>query len=70
MTNYSQGQGNDRTKTGGKEGRNVKGTIKIEVENIEEINSTIDEVIKKAEELRAAVQRLDVLELDIKASSS
>ncbi|HEL2111397.1 TPA: hypothetical protein U1W10_000196 [Streptococcus suis] len=48
----------------------MKGTIKIEVENIEEINSTIDEVIKKAEELRAAVQRLDVLELDIKASSS
>ncbi|MCB2958405.1 hypothetical protein J0645_10035 [Streptococcus suis] len=48
----------------------MKGTIKIEVENIEEVNSTIDEVVKKAEELRAAVQRLDVLELDIKASSS
>lgn len=48
----------------------MKGTIKIEVENIEEINSAIDEVIEKAEELRAAVQRLDVLELDIKASSS
>ncbi|NQN44415.1 hypothetical protein HPA14_06960 [Streptococcus suis] len=48
----------------------MKGTIKIEVENIEKVNSTIDEVVKKAEELRAAVQRLDVLELDIKASSS
>lgn len=48
----------------------MKGTIKIEVENIEKVNSTIDEVVKKAEELRAAVQRLDALELDIKASSS
>lgn len=48
----------------------MKGTIKIEVENIDKINSTIDEVVKKAEELRAAVQRLDLIELDIKASSS
>ncbi|NQP30737.1 hypothetical protein HO924_00675 [Streptococcus suis] len=48
----------------------MKGTIKIEVENIDKINSTIDEVVKKAEELRAAFQRLDTIELDIKASSS
>ncbi|MCI7677880.1 MAG: hypothetical protein MSS16_07365 [Streptococcus orisratti] len=48
----------------------MKGTIKIEIENIEKVNSAIDEVVKKAEELRAAVQRLDEVELNIKTSSS
>jgi hypothetical protein len=47
----------------------VKVTVKIEIENIEKVNSAIDEVVKKAEELRAAVQRLDEVELDIKTSS-
>lgn len=48
----------------------MKGTIKIEIENIEKVNSAIDKVVKKAEELRAAVQRLDEVELNIKTSSS
>jgi hypothetical protein len=47
----------------------VKVTVKIEIENIEKVNSAIDEVVKKAVELRAAVQRLDEVELDIKTSS-
>ncbi|HFU3866691.1 TPA: hypothetical protein ACGO3B_000438 [Streptococcus suis] len=47
----------------------MKVTVKIEIENIEKVNSAIDEVVKKAEELRAAVQRLDEVELDIKTSS-
>jgi hypothetical protein len=47
----------------------VKVTVKIEIENIEKVNSAIDEVVKKAEELRAAVLRLDEVELDIKTSS-
>ncbi|HEM6591235.1 hypothetical protein [Streptococcus suis] len=48
----------------------MKWSVKIEVENTEEINAAIDEVIKKAEELRVAVQRLDELDLNVKASSS
>ena len=36
----------------------MKVTVKIEIENIEKVNSAIDEVVKKAVELRAAVQRL------------
>ncbi|HFU4077460.1 hypothetical protein ACTGUY_01685 [Streptococcus suis] len=47
----------------------MKVTVKIEIENIEKVNSAIDEVVKKAEELRAAVLRLDEVELDIKTSS-
>ena len=47
----------------------MKVTVKIKIENIEKVNSAIDEVVKKAEELRAAVQRLDEVELDIKTSS-
>ena len=47
----------------------MKVTVKIEIENIEKVNSAIDEVVKKAVELRAAVQRLDEEELDIKTSS-
>ena len=47
----------------------MKVTVKIEIENIEKVNSAIDEVVKKAEELRAAVLRLDEVGLDIKTSS-
>ena len=47
----------------------MKVTVKIEIENIEKVNSAIDEVVKKAEELRAAVLRLDEVDLDIKTSS-
>ena len=47
----------------------MKVTVKIEIENIEKVNSAIDEVVKKAVELRAAVLRLDEVELDIKTSS-
>ena len=47
----------------------MKVTVKIEIENIEKVNSAIDEVVKKVEELRAAVLRLDEVELDIKTSS-
>ena len=47
----------------------MKVTVKIEIEHLAKVNSAIDEVVKKAEELRAAVQRLDEVELDIKTSS-
>ena len=47
----------------------MKVTVKIEIENIEKVNSAIDEVVKKAEELRAAVLRLDEVEFDINTSS-
>ncbi|MGC6553112.1 hypothetical protein ACPC58_07655 [Streptococcus sp. VTCC 12905] len=47
----------------------MKVTVKNEIENIEKVKSAIDEVVKKAEELRAAVLRLDEVELDIKTSS-
>ena len=47
----------------------MKVTVKIEIENIEKVNSAIDEVVKNAEELRAAVLRLDEVVLDIKTSS-
>ncbi|HEM3611832.1 TPA: hypothetical protein U1C24_000921 [Streptococcus suis] len=48
----------------------MKATLKIEVTNIEEINSAIAEVAKKADDLQKAVQRLDELELEVKTSFS
>ena len=47
----------------------MKVTVKIEIENIEKVSYAIDEVVKRAGELRAGVQRLDEVVLDIKTSS-
>lgn len=53
--------------------KNKKGTILvmfIEIENLSDFIESAKEVIKKAEELEAAVQRLNEMELELKTKAT
>lgn len=45
-------------------------TVKINIENIDEINSAIEEVMKRVEELHKAIQRLNDIGLAISLTTS
>lgn len=44
--------------------------VHIEIENLSDFIESAEEVVKKAEELKAAVQRLNEMELELKTKTT